>query len=68
MPKNGGYGTGLKDFYQVGLWNFCEGTKDKGITACSKPIVMYWFNPVQILVDEMLNGQNGESLLHKLGS
>ena len=52
---------GLKDFYQVGLWNFCEGTNDKGITSCSKPILMYWFNPVQIMVEEVLNGEKGTS-------
>ncbi|KAK6604666.1 integral membrane protein [Botrytis cinerea] len=28
---------GLHDFYQVGLWNFCEGYNDEGITACSTP-------------------------------
>ena len=47
---------GLHDFYQIGLWNFCEGYNDRGITACSKPVVLYWFNPVQILLDELLEG------------
>ena len=50
---------GLRDFYQVGLWNFCEGYHDKGITQCSKPVLMYWFNPVQIMVDEVLKGESG---------
>ena len=40
---------GLHDFYQVGLWNFCEGYNDQGITHCSKPQTLYWFNPVEIL-------------------
>ena len=51
---------GLRDFYQVGLWNFCEGYHDKGITQCSKPVLMYWFNPVQIMVDEVLKGDTGK--------
>ena len=50
---------GLHDFYQVGMWNFCEGFNDQGITACSKPQLMYWFNPIQILIDEILNGDHG---------
>jgi len=49
---------GLHDFYQVGMWNFCEGYNDQGITACSKPQLMYWFNPIQILIDELLNGDH----------
>ena len=47
---------GLHDFYQVGLWNFCEGYEDEGITFCSKPVKMYFFNPVEILLDELLAG------------
>ncbi|MCJ1295175.1 hypothetical protein MMC34_006737 [Xylographa carneopallida] len=49
--------SGLHDFYQVGMWNFCEGYNDVGITACSRPALMYWFNPVQIILDELLNGK-----------
>ncbi|KAH7026231.1 SUR7/PalI family-domain-containing protein [Microdochium trichocladiopsis] len=47
---------GLHDFYQVGLWNFCEGYLDEGITYCSQPQAMYWFNPVQILLSELFAG------------
>ncbi|KAG8427726.1 hypothetical protein J3459_006417 [Metarhizium acridum] len=47
---------GLHDFYQVGVWNFCEGYNDVGITYCSPPKTFYWFNPVQILVSELLAG------------
>lgn len=47
---------GLHDFYQVGLWNFCEGYMDEGITFCSKPQKLYFFNPVEILLDELLAG------------
>ncbi|CZS98397.1 hypothetical protein WAI453_005836 [Rhynchosporium graminicola] len=47
---------GLHDFYQVGLWNFCEGYKDEGITYCSKPKPRFWFNPVEVLLNELLSG------------
>jgi hypothetical protein len=47
---------GLHDFYQVGLWNFCEGYNGQGITHCSTPKTLYWFNPVSILVNELLRG------------
>ncbi|MCJ1225108.1 hypothetical protein MMC12_001757 [Toensbergia leucococca] len=47
---------GLHDFYQVGLWNFCEGYDNSGITGCSKPKAMYWFNPVEIILNELLSG------------
>jgi len=62
LPQNHPSGTaarqaGLHDFYQVGMWNFCEGYEDEGITACSKPMLMYWFNPIQILIDELMNGE-----------
>jgi len=47
---------GLHDFYQVGLWNFCEGYNDEGITYCSSPKSLYWFNPVEVLLNELLSG------------
>lgn len=47
---------GLHDFYQVGLWNFCEGFIGTGITYCSHPTTLYWFNPVEILMNELLSG------------
>ncbi|KAI0434488.1 SUR7/PalI family-domain-containing protein [Xylaria sp. FL1042] len=48
---------GLHDFYQVGLWNFCEGYNDgQGVTHCSKPNAAFWFNPVKIILDELLSG------------
>ncbi|OJZ88018.1 hypothetical protein ASPFODRAFT_58892 [Aspergillus luchuensis CBS 106.47] len=47
---------GLHDFYQVGLWNFCEGYLDQGITHCSSPKPLYWFNPVEIILSELLSG------------
>ncbi|TGJ79866.1 hypothetical protein E0Z10_g8884 [Xylaria hypoxylon] len=47
---------GLHDFYQVGLWNYCEGYNDEGITSCSKPNASFWFNPVSIILNELLSG------------
>ncbi|KAK4190647.1 SUR7/PalI family-domain-containing protein [Podospora australis] len=47
---------GLHDFYQVGLWNFCEGYIYQGITYCSPPQRLYWFNPVEIIMSELLAG------------
>ncbi|KAJ5383195.1 Actin cortical patch SUR7/pH-response regulator PalI [Penicillium concentricum] len=47
---------GLHDFYQVGLWNFCEGYNGQGITHCSKPETLFAFNPVDIILNELLSG------------
>ncbi|KAF2791110.1 hypothetical protein K505DRAFT_281348 [Melanomma pulvis-pyrius CBS 109.77] len=42
----------LKDFYTVGLWNYCEGDQDKDgketITFCSPRKANFWFNPVDV--------------------
>ena len=46
---------GLHDFYQVGLWNYCEGYGSQ-ITDCGKPRKLYWFNPVEIILSELLAG------------
>lgn len=47
---------GLHDYYQFGLWNFCEGYVSEGITDCSPTQALYWFNPVEILLNELLAG------------
>ncbi len=55
---------GLADFYSSGLWNSCNGkfinkTKtDTGfnITSCTKPSIDYYFNPVQTLEQQLLQG------------
>ncbi|RPB08197.1 hypothetical protein P167DRAFT_465260, partial [Morchella conica CCBAS932] len=47
---------GLRDFYQVGLWNYCEGYVDKGVTYCAPPRALYSFDPVKILVSQLLAG------------
>lgn len=49
-------GIGLHDFYQPGLWSYCEGYNDEGITFCSTPRSYYWFNAVQIILNELLAG------------
>lgn len=49
-------GLGLHDYYQPGLWNYCEGFNDEGITFCSTPKSYYWFNPVNIILNELLSG------------
>lgn len=57
---------GLHDFYQVGLWNFCEGYNDEGITFCSKPETLYWFNPIEIILSELLAGASSTFFLSLL--
>lgn len=47
---------GLHDFYQVGLWGFCEGYEGQGVTFCSEPETLYWFNPIEIIQNELLAG------------
>ncbi|KAF1973185.1 integral membrane protein [Bimuria novae-zelandiae CBS 107.79] len=47
---------GLHDFYQVGLWGFCEGYVNEGVTYCSPPETLFWFNPVEILTRELFAG------------
>lgn len=46
---------GLHDFYQVGLWGFCEGY-GQVVTSCSSPRALYWFDPVKVLTAELLAG------------
>jgi hypothetical protein len=47
---------GLHDFYQVGLWNYCEGYIYDGITHCSNAQTLYWFDPVEIILNQLLAG------------
>lgn len=56
---------GLHDFYKVGLWNFCEGYNGEGITFCEKPKALYAFNPVKIIVNELLSGASSKSSCYK---
>jgi hypothetical protein len=52
---------GLHDYYQVGLWNYCEGYVGQGITDCLPTQTLYWFNPVEILVSQLLAGATSKS-------
>lgn len=44
--------SGLKDFYTIGLWGYCDGNINKddkyNVTECSKPKSMFWFNPLEV--------------------
>lgn len=53
-------GVKLAHFYQVGLWNYCEGYEDKGITYCSKPTVTHYFNPVEMMISKALPTKYGK--------
>ncbi|CAK7567979.1 MAG: hypothetical protein SEPTF4163_005957 [Sporothrix epigloea] len=46
---------GLHNYYQVGLWGYCVGETASAFSSCSRPQAFYWFNPVAILLGEMLN-------------
>lgn len=47
---------GIKDFYHVGLWNYCAGNYKKNssggqeeeVTYCSDRRRKFWFNPVEV--------------------
>jgi hypothetical protein len=55
---------GLHDYYQFGLWGYCEGNVGVGITYCSKPETLYWFNPVEIITSELLAGATSKFNIH----
>lgn len=41
----------IKDFYTVGLWNYCYGDKDGNswtVDSCSSRKASFWFNPVEV--------------------
>lgn len=41
----------IKDFYNVGLWGYCEGNINDNkfnISDCSKPKAEFWFNPIEV--------------------
>ncbi|KAF2132136.1 integral membrane protein-like protein [Dothidotthia symphoricarpi CBS 119687] len=54
----------MKDFYQVGLWSYCTGTKDKDgketIDYCSSSKSTFWFNPIDVWG---LNGTSAQKVL-----
>ncbi len=57
---------GLHDFYQTGLWNYCDGYAGSGITSCGPPRTGYWFDPVEILLRELLAGATSKLLSFSL--
>lgn len=52
---------GLHDFYTVGLWSYCEGYNGQGFSDCSTPQTLFWFNPVEIIQNQLLAGASSES-------
>ncbi|KAI5801468.1 SUR7/PalI family-domain-containing protein [Peziza echinospora] len=61
VPDNGRINSiaqslGLSDFYQVGIWGYCEGLNDEGVTYCTKPKHWYWFDPVEIIEGQLFQG------------
>jgi hypothetical protein len=59
---------GLHDYYQVGLWNYCEGYVGTGINECAKTQTLYWFDPVEILLSQLLAGATSKfNLPHMSG-
>ena len=44
--------SGLKDFYSIGLWGYCDGDISSSnayhTTMCSKAQADFWFNPIQV--------------------
>lgn len=46
---------GLSNYYQSGLWGYCEGDSTSAFSSCSRPQAFYWFNPVGILFSELLS-------------
>jgi hypothetical protein len=52
-----------KDFYQIGLWGYCDGYVSNGnynLTDCSKPKSDFYFDPLSVW------GLNNDSVLDKL--
>ncbi|CCX34938.1 Similar to Uncharacterized protein C15A10.09c; acc. no. O13729 [Pyronema omphalodes CBS 100304] len=54
---------GLRGFYQVGLWNHCEGYPNEGVTYCAPTKSMYSFDPVTILLSQLLEGATSKTSL-----
>lgn len=46
---------GIRNYYQSGLWGYCEGDSTSSFSSCSRPQAFYWFNPVGIIFSELLN-------------
>ncbi|OGM40480.1 integral membrane protein [Aspergillus bombycis] len=52
----------LKDFYNIGLWGYCDGNvtnNDFEVSECSKPKGEFWFNPIEVWNLEETGVENG---------
>ena len=49
---------GLGSFFQVGLWNYCEGFGDR-VLVCEAPEEFWWFNPMEEIVEKLFSGAGG---------
>ncbi|ORY87782.1 actin cortical patch SUR7/pH-response regulator pali [Protomyces lactucae-debilis] len=51
---------GLMDYYQAALWTYCSGPSKNGSfespTRCTPSSTSFWFNPVQIIQDDLYVG------------
>ncbi|EPY53007.1 SUR7 family protein [Schizosaccharomyces cryophilus OY26] len=49
--------SGIPDWYSIGLWNYCKGnaTDYTNPTWCSKPSPKYYFNPINMLENDLSN-------------
>lgn len=52
----------MPHFYQVGLWNYCEGFDGIGITYCSTPTPAHYFNPVESMFKKAVPAKYGKFL------
>jgi hypothetical protein len=52
----------MPHFYQVGLWNYCEGFDEIGITYCSTPTPAHYFNPVESMLKKAVPAKYGKFL------
>lgn len=46
---------GRSSFFQVGLWNYCEGFGDRAL-VCEVPQEFWWFNPMEEVVEKLFSG------------
>lgn len=49
---------GSSSFFQVGLWNYCEGFGDR-MLRCEEPQEFWWFNPMEEIVEKLFSGAGG---------
>ncbi|KAJ5959899.1 Actin cortical patch SUR7/pH-response regulator PalI [Penicillium vulpinum] len=57
----------IADFYDIGLWGYCEGNSTKGketVSSCTEPKAQFYFNPSSVLgmSESQLEKQLGDGL------